>query len=421
MMEQQTGRSANGLLSGYRALDLTNEIGFACGKILATLGVDTIKIERPGGDPARNIPPYVGDVPGEERSLYWWAFNTDKRSITLDIESSLGQDIFRRLVGKSDFVIESFTPGYLDSLGIGYEALSRVNPRIIVTSITPFGQKGPYSRYKGSELIVSAMSGVLATNGDPDRPPVREGPDSICLEASAAAALGTIVAHHYRQLTGEGQQVDVSMQHTAANRNSVHIPVWEFDRRLLNRNGPMRRTGAKFTRWIWPCKDGYVFWTMMASAVGAPANRALSKWMDDRGMSNPLREIECWETLDMAKVPDETVDAMHAAIGQFFLTLTKKEIAEEGMRRGINASVVNDPSDVFENPQLRARDYWEDLAHPEFGVTVKYPGYFFLSTETENRVRRRAPRVGEHNDEVYQVELGLSSEEVFALKAANVI
>jgi len=420
-MERKFQNSINSLLSGYRALDLTNEIGFACGKILAALGVDTIKIEPPGGDAARNMPPFLGGVPDPERSLYWWAFNTDKRSITLDIENARGQDILHRLVSKADFVIESFTPGYLDSIGLGYEALSRVNPRIIVTSITPFGQKGPYSRYRGSELIASAMSGVLATNGDPDRPPVREGPDSISFETCAAAALGTVMAHHHRQLTGEGQQVDISMQHTAANRGSVHIPVWEFDRRLLNRNGPMRRTGAKFTRWIWPCRDGYVFWTMMASAVGAPANRALSKWMDDKGMPNPLRKIDNWEELDMAKVPDEVVNAMHEAIGEFFLTLTKKEIAEEGMRRGINASVVNDPSDVFENVQLKAREYWEELVHPEFGVTMKYPGYFFLSDETENRVHRRAPRVGEHNDEVYRVELGLSSAEIADLKASRVI
>lgn len=413
--------SRDSLLNGYRALDLTDEKGFLCGKILAALGVDTIKVERPGGDPSRNIPPFLGDAVDPERSLYWSAFNTGKRGITLDLHTDKGRDLFRRLVEKADFVLESFTPGYLDSLGLGYQALSRINPRIILTSITPFGQSGPYSKYKGSELIASAMSGVLATNGDPDRPPVREGPDSIYVEASSAAALGSVVAHYYREKTGQGQQVDVSMQHVAATRGSVNLIVWEFDKRLINRNGPFRKTGAKSTRWIWPCKDGYVFWTMMASAVGAAGSRALSKWMDDLGVPNPLQQVERWEELDMARLPQETLDAMQAAIGEFFLKLTRKEIAEEGLRRGINASVVNSPAEVFENPQLEARDYWTVLEHPELGLTMKYPKYFFLSNETDNYVRRPAPRIGEHNDEIYRLELGLSDEEISALKAANVI
>lgn len=409
-----------GMLEGYRALDLTNEIGFACGKFLGVLGVDVIKVERPGGDPSRMIPPFVGETPDPERSLYWWAFNTDKRGITLDIEKIEGQVLFRKLVATADFVIESFKPGYLDSLGLGYKDLSKINPRIIMTSITPFGQEGPYSHWKGSELIASALSGVMETNGDVDRPPVREGPDSICFLSGASAAAGTVIAHYHRQMTGEGQQVDVSLQHVSATRGGGHM-AWEFDKRLAKRMGPWRKTGAKPTRWIWPCKDGYLFWTLMASAVGAPANRALSKWMDEKGAPNPLREIDNWEELDMAKVSQEQLDMMHEAIGEFFLTLTKKEISEEGFRRGINASVVKNPSDVFDNPQFGARGYWRELEHPDLSVAPRYPRYFFRSSETQNYIGRRAPLIGEHNEEIYLQELGLSREEMTVLEAANVI
>jgi benzylsuccinate CoA-transferase BbsE subunit len=272
---------ADSLMSGFRALDLTDEKGFVCGKILATLGIETIKIEKPGGDPARGIPPFLHETPNPEKSLYWLAFNTDKRSITLNLDTSQGQDLFRKLVKRSDFVLESFAPGYMESLGLGYEALSRVNPKIIMTSITPFGQKGPYAHYKGSELIASAMSGVLLTNGDPGRPPVREGPDSNYFQSNAAAALGTVMAHYYRQLTGQGQQVDVSLQEVAASRTPSNLVVWEFDKRLIKRSGTVRTVGARSTQWIWRCKDGYVFWLFAGSRTGAPINRAISKWIDD--------------------------------------------------------------------------------------------------------------------------------------------
>lgn len=412
---------ADSLLSGFRALDLTDEKGFACGKILAALGVETIKVEKPGGDPARGIPPFLHDAPEPEKSLYWLAFNTDKRSITLNLEASQGQDLFRKLVERADFVLESFTPGYMDSLGLGYEALRQVNPRIIVTSITPFGQKGPYAQYKGSELIASAISGVLATNGDLDRAPVREGPDSIYFRSDAAAALGTVIAHYHREMTGEGQQVDVSLQEVAASRTSTNLVVWEFDKRLIKRNATVRTVGARATQWLWRCKDGYVFWPYMGGLGGARGNRALSQWIDDDGLENPLNKMKNWEEFDFAAISREELDVQQEAIRKFFMSHTKKEIAEEGLKRGINAAVINSPADVLQNRQLKTRDYWVDLEHPELGIKLTYPKYFFLSNQTENFVRRRAPLIGEDNDDIYAHELGLASTEMVALKAAGVI
>ena len=412
---------ADSLLSGFRALDLTNEKGLVCGKILATLGIDVIKIEKPGGDPARGIPPFLHDTPNPEESLYWLAFNTDKRGITLDLDTSQGQDLFRKLVKRSDFVLESFAPGYMENLGLGYEALSRINPRIIMTSITPFGQNGPYAHYKGSELIASAMSGVLLTNGDPDRPPVREGPDSNYFQSNAAAALGTVMAHYYCQLTGQGQHVDVSLQEVAASRTPSNLVVWEFDKRLIKRSGTIRTVGARSTQWIWPCKDGYVFWLFAGGRTGAPINRAISKWMDDEGRENPLRQEVNWDEFDMATVPRETIEIYQEAIAKFFMNHTKKEIAEEGLKRGIEACIINNPADVLEYSQPKTRSYWTDLEHPELGRTLTYPKHFFLCNQTENFVRRRAPRIGEDNDEIYAKEIGLSSTEVAALKKAGVI
>ncbi|HUT67702.1 MAG TPA: CoA transferase [Dehalococcoidales bacterium] len=408
----------NALLDGFRALDLTDETGFICGKILATMGVETVKVEKPGGDPNRRIPPYYRN---KDTSLYWLAYNTDKRSITLNLETDQGRELFRRLVEKVDFVLESFTPGYLDNLELGYDDLCRINPGIIMTSITPFGQKGPYAQYKGCELIASAMSGVMLTNGDPDRPPLREGPDSIYYRSNAAAALGTVMAHFHRRITGEGQQVDVSLQEVAASRTTTNLVVWEFDKRLIKRNSIIRTVGARATQWLWPCKDGYVFWAFMGGPIGAPANRALSKWMDYDGMENPLNRVTNWEEFDMATVPKEVLDAQQEAIRKFFLNHTKREITDEGLQRRINACAVNNPADVLEYPQLGERGFWTNLEHPELGTTLSYPKYFFLSSETENFVKHRAPLVGEDNEDIYAKELGLSGTEISRLKENGII
>ncbi len=412
---------ADKILSGFRALDLTDEKGFVCGKILGALGVDVIKIEKPGGDAARAIPPFLRNIPDPEGSLCWMAYNTDKRGITLNLASNQGQALFRKLVKGADFVLESFAPGKMKSLGIDYEALEKINSRIILTSITPFGQKGPRAQYKGSELITSAMSGIMATNGDPDRAPVREGPDSIYFESNAAAALGTVTAHYYREITGVGQHVDVSMQEVAAKRASTNVVVWEFDKRLIKRNGGLRTFGARTTRWIWQCKDGYVFWSYMGGKFGAPANRALSQWIDEDGLENPLREVLNWETLDMAAISQETLTRHLKGIARFFMIHTKKEISEEGLKRGINACVVNTPADVLENAQLEARHFWIDLNNCEPGTPLTYPRHFFLSNVTENFISRHAPHVGQDNQEIYGNELGLTNNEMAELKANNII
>ena len=411
------------LLSGYRALDLTDEKGFVCGKILAALGVETIKVEPPGGDPARGIPPFLHDKQEINNSLYWLAYNTDKRSITLNLAQKRGQELLKKLVTKSDFIIESFKPGYLDSIGLGYTTLTKINPRIILTSISPFGQKGPYSGYKGSEIVVSAMSGIMATNGDPDRPPLREGPDTIYFESNAAAALGTVMAHYVREKTGEGQQVDVSMQEVAVKRPSSNLLMWEFDKRLIKRAGTIRTVGARSTHWIWECKDGYVFWSFMGGKPGSQGNRAMSKWIDDDGVENPMRVITNWEEFDMAAqdISKDILNAQQEAIRQFFLRHTKKEITEEGVKRGLNACAVNDPADILANPQLKARNYWANINGPKTNHPLRYPKHFFLSNQTENFVKAAAPVAGEFNDLIYKNELKLSESEIKKLENSGVI
>jgi crotonobetainyl-CoA:carnitine CoA-transferase CaiB-like acyl-CoA transferase len=409
------------LLAGFRALDLADEKGIICGKILATLGIEVVKIEKPGGDSARKVPPFYHDKHNTEESLYWWAFSTDKRSITLNLESDKGRELFRKLVKTSDFIIESYTPGYLEKLGLDYPKLSEINPRLIMTSITPFGQKGPYSHYKTSELIAAAMGGILENTGDPDRPPVRESPYSIYFQANAAAALGTIISHYYREISGEGQHVDVSIQECVASRNINGVLFWLFDKRLVKRSGAINILGSMRSRWIWPCQDGHVYWFLMGGKIGAGSNRAMSEWMDEDGVENPFKGIKSWEEFDRALLTEEMNDKYEEAIGKFFLRRTKKEIAEEGLKRGLNATVLNNPADVFENRHLKERDYWTSLDYPELDMPLMQPRHLFVCSETENYVRCRAPLIGEDNEAIYQKEIGLSGQEIASLKKAGII
>ena len=222
--------SEQSLLAAYRVLDLTDEKGVLCTKLMADFGADVIKIEPPGGDPMRRIGPFYHDEPDPEKSLFWFTFNTSKRSITLDITRREGQEILRQLATTADFVVECFAPGYLDSLGLGYSALSEVNPRLIMTSITPFGQTGPYRDYKASDIVGLAMGGLLYLNGEPGRPPVRVRASQAYAQASVQAAGGTMVAHYYREISGEGQHVDVSMQEAVSNTLDTAQQAWDLQR-----------------------------------------------------------------------------------------------------------------------------------------------------------------------------------------------
>lgn len=409
-------------LEGYCALDLTSDKGFLCGRILGDLGCDVIKVEQPGGDPSRRIGPFYRDIPDPEKSLYWFAYNANKRGITLNIESKDGQEIFKRLVKKAHFVIESFSPGYMDDLCLGYSSLSQINPAIILTSITPFGQNGPYKDYKTSDIVGMAMSGLMYLCGDPDRPPVRISFPQAYLHAAADAVVGTLMAHYYRETSGEGQWVDVSMQQ-AAYASTMNAPLfWTLEHKILKRAG-VRRTGLTagvLQRQIWACKDGYVNMPIYGGELGAKTNSSLATWMDEEGESDDfLRGID-WDNFDMAMVDQETWDHMERLIEKFFLNHNKEELYVKGLKVGAMIYPIYTSEDIAGNTQLEAREFWIEVEHAELGGTITYPAPAVKSSLTPMRIRRRAPLISEHNEEVYR-ELGFSEAELLAFKEAGVI
>lgn len=405
-----------GMLSPYRVLDLTDEKGLLCGKLLGDLGADVIKIERPGGDPARNIGPFYHDEPDPEKSLFWFAYNTSKRGITLNIETADGREIFKKLVKTADFVIESFPPGYMDKLELGYTTLEGLDPGIIMVSITPFGQTGPYKDYKAPGIVAWAMSVHMYPTGDGDRPPVQisHHPQAY-FNAATEAAVGAMMALYQRQMTGEGQQVDVSIHEVLAHSAWGLISRWDMDRIIKVRGGESARL------FMWPCKDDIVIFQLYSGMTAERRYSELVKWMDREGMAPDfLKELD-WDTFNMRDpTTGGIVNRVTESIGKFLMTHTKAELFE-AINLGINIYPVSNIKDIVESTQLAARQFWMDIEHSELGTTITYPGAFTKSSEAPPIISRRAPFIGEHNREVYESELGLTNEELMILKQANVI
>jgi len=408
------------VLKGCRALDLTNENGFLCGKILADLGVDVIKVEPPGGDPSRSTGPFWSDIPDPEKSLYWFAYNSNKRGITLDIGTADGKGIFGKLVKTADFVLESFPPGHMDGLGLGYDALAGIRSDIIVTSVTPFGQSGPYRDYLASDIVTMGMTGVLYLTGDRDTPPFHMNMPQACMHAGADAAVGTMMAYYHREMTGVGQHVDISMQQSAAWFLANAIPLYELNDIVLKRSGSFRWSLNSTQRQVWRCRDGYVFFNIIGGRTGAKTLEELVKWMDSRGMPDDYLASMDWEGFDMFQADQQTVDRISKPIEDFFMSHTKSEISTEAAERRISICPLSSMEDLLHDPQLDYRHFWTDIDHPELDTKITYPREFVKSSETVCDTRHRAPLTGEHNEEIYR-SIGLSPRELIDLKQAGTI
>ncbi|MDO8491192.1 MAG: CoA transferase [Dehalococcoidia bacterium] len=413
-------------MSPYRVLDLTQGGCLIGPRLLGDVGADVIKIEHPRGDPSRNEGPFYKDIPHPEKSLFWFTYCCNKRGITLDIETADGREILKKLVKTADFLIESYPVGYMDSLGLSYDELSAVNPRIIVTSITPFGYDGPKSWFKGSDLTGWASGGTLYTMGDPDRAPnwIGFGPQAT-LHGGAEAAAASMIAHWHRELTGEGQWVDVSIQQVVAWILQCTIQAWEMNKFDYPRSGSQQVTASGVgRRQVYPCKDGFVSYMLMGGGLVnvVASTRAVVKWMDEEGMAPDWLKAYNWERdFDTSKLTREIVDRVEVPFLKFFATKTKADLWEQCRKRGIILAPVNSVEDLCRDPHLEVRDFWEKVYHPELNDTLTYCGPFYRFSKTPVKIRRRAPLIGEHNDEVYGKELGMSKNEMALLKEAGAI
>ncbi len=387
-------------LGDLRVLDLANSAGLYCTRLLAGLGAEVIKIEPPGGDPTRHIGPFYHGTPDPEKSLYFWHYNINKKSITLNLEQPEGAALFRRLAAEADIVIETFPTGYLASLGLSFDELHAINPRLILTSITGFGQTGPYSHYKATDLIALAMGTQLYLCGFQDRAPVRTGASQGNHQASLHASAGTLLALFWRDISGEGQHVDISMQQAVAADLQWTMAQYELTGVVRKREGSR----------LFPCKDGY-----MRYHTGNW--EGLVAWLDSEGMAEDLTDPR-WLEQSARRAGQQHIDEV---LIRFFFTHTKAEIYQEAVRRRIPFTASNSAKDLVEDPHLNSRNFFVELEHPELGERFVYPGPPMRLEDTPWVMEHRAPFTGEHNEEVYLERLGLTADRLKELKALGAI
>ncbi|HZP41515.1 MAG TPA: CoA transferase [Candidatus Binatia bacterium] len=381
-----------GALDGLRVLDLAGASGALCGKLLAGLGADVVKAEPPGGDPMRALPPFWDGAPPAERSLFFWFYHAGKRGIRLDLASDAGRALLRRLAAAADVVIETEPPGRLAALGCGPDALRAANPRLVVASITPFGQEGPYRDWRASDTVAQAMGGMLYVNGHPDGPPLRTLGLQAYHQAGIFAASGVLAALLARDATGRGQHVDVSVQASVAAALE-HVPGFWHQAGVIHR----RQGTLHWTRYfrVGRCKDGWVMHCTLGDWT------SLVEWVKADGMAENLDD-PAWEDLNLRKdAAEHLFDVLDAWAARY----TVAELMEGAQLRRIPYAAVRPPEALLRDPQLAARGFFVPIEHPDLGASVPYPGAPFRLEDAPWRVAR-PPRLGEHDAAVRAEWLG---------------
>jgi crotonobetainyl-CoA:carnitine CoA-transferase CaiB-like acyl-CoA transferase len=404
------------VLSSYRVLDLTTERAPLCGQILGDLGADVIKVEPPGGSPARRIGPFFHDQPHPDRSLFWWAYNRNKRSITLDLATNEGKSLLHRLVARAHFLIESDNPGAMAQLGLGYQDLATINPGLIYVSVSAFGQDGPKATYADSDLVILAAGGPLILYGDSDRAPLRLSVPQAYLHACADGAVAALIANHERQRSGKGQHIDVSAQQAVTLATQAYSLSGPYGEGEVKRMAGGLKIGPLNIRLLWPTKDGYVAITYLFGTAFGHFTKRLMDWMYEEGRCDEETHNMDWIQFGGALFAGgeaiTTYERLKLLLEAFTKTKTKAELLQGALERTLLIAPVSTLDDVVNSPQLAARQYWQEVEHPELGCKVKYPGPFVKLSETPITYRRRPPLVGEHNREVYQGELGCTDQQL---------
>src|SRR5262245_28877992 len=354
----------NRALTGLKVLDLTDEPGQLTGRILADLGAEVLKIEPPGGDALRKRGPFIGGEPHPDCGAQWVARNLGKRSLVLDLTQAAGAQRLRDLARQADVLIESFAPGRLDALGLGASARQALNPRLVVCSITPYGQSGPRHHLRGSDLTTLAACGNLFMTGDADRAPVRCSMPVTHYHGGAEAAASILFALWSRDRSGAGQHIDVALQELMLMPNMSNPAQAWLQGFRGQRSGNFNRVGETIQQEIWPCKDGYVSFALRGGPARIPGLIEMVKYIDEHGMAPASLKERDWTKYNHNLLTQAEVDAIAAPIAAFFKTKTMQELYDAACKRRLMLAPANTEREVLGSRQLTARAFFTDLAAP---------------------------------------------------------
>jgi len=399
-------------LEGIRVIDLTRiYAGPYCSMLFADMGAEVIKVEPPEGELIRDNPPMVKEGEGgphdRSRSGYFLALNRNKYGITLNLKHPKAVAIFQGLTKIGDIVLENYAPGVMKRLGIDYPHLREINPRIIMCSISGFGQTGRYSERLAFDVISQAMSGLMSITGHPDNPPTRVGTSLGDVNAAVHAAFAIMTALFYREKTGIGQYIDVSMLETMVGILEGGIVRWTIGKELLTPIGSMNPHEAPMA--AFRCKDGYIIiatvgnehWQRFCRAVHRP------DWAEDPEYRTKRQR---WEKKYILQEEIEKITTQY----------TVKEVGEMMDHERVANSPIFNIKQVIEDPHLKDRGYFVNIDHPVIGK-AKIPGVPFKMSETPGSVERPSPLVGEHNELILGKYLGMNREEIEKLKGEGAI
>ena len=397
-------------LDGMRVLDLTSGVsGPYATKLLADHGADVLKVEPPGGDPARAYGPFFRHEPHPEGSARFLVLNTNKRTITLDLDHEEAQDIVRRLAADIDVVLEDFHPGRLAELGLGYDVLEKGRPGIVLVSITPWGQSGPYVDYRQTDIVAQAMGGPMLWTGSDRREPTKLGGELAMYQAGSVAALATMMAFYRQELTDEGDHIDLSIFETQIGSRDRAAPY--LTAHGYNGVEPKRHaSGTALASGVRPTQDGYI---NLNAAAGSRLTGFLQmigreELIDDERLSGPATLVD-----------PALVEEIEASYLGWLMQRTKHDAVAEGQQAHALAGAINTTEDLIADPHYRGRGVWETIDHPHTG-TVEYPGRPFVLSETPRAPAERAPMLGEHSDDVLE-SLGFDAEARDGLRTRGVV
>ena len=410
-----------GPLVGLRVLEIGDEPGQFCAKLLADLGADVVKLEPPGGSASRAVGPFADDIKDPDRSLSFWYYNTSKRAITLNLDRANGCAVAKQLATTADLVVESMRPGYLDERGLGYAALSESNSALIMCSITPFGQTGPWRDYLSADLLHMAAGGQMASCGYDDSDvagsmPIAPGGGNAWHMGGHYAYMGIMAALVARTVSGRGQYIDVSVHEACALTTEAAVPAYIYRGEVLRRQTGRHHSASAGPRTQFRAADGRYVNALVANQLSPRLVERLADMLEPYGMAADLRDARYQ---DPAEVQAASTHIIEEVVAAFIASRPAEESYHLAQAHGFTWGAVRPAEALLDDPHMTDRSFWKTVHHPEIGRNVVYPGDAAIYSATPWRISRRAPLVGEHNGEILGGELGFSAAAIAELQTEN--